>query len=300
MKLTFNVKGAERRKLVDAICQITSTPVKYLGAPTFAYEIGNDYHVDKNGTVTGPRDPDIVTALFKAGFDAETAEIEAEVETPKKKGIMDIIVDELNANAEDGESWQRLHRTPRMECGDGRWRNLDGTFANTDPDGYDGEAAPDGATPTIIETTTEGDLLTIEFPIEDFTPDKMDNLANMVTAKAPLLRKALGIDDLVISTTDNALQFPWFRSLEPEAVSAYMVFIERLCKTALEKKRVTAKERPVENEKFSMRVWLISLGMVGSEFKAVRRELMKNLSGNSAFLRGAPPKAKEREGGNHE
>ncbi|MCL2509174.1 MAG: hypothetical protein FWF05_08370, partial [Oscillospiraceae bacterium] len=146
-----------------------------------------------------------------------------------------------------------------------------------------------------VEIAPRTGRLTIEMPLGNFTPEKLDNLANMVAAREFLLRKALGTDDLAIRVTDDTIKFPWFRSLEPEAVNAYSVFIERLCKTALEKKRVTAKERPVENMKFSMRVWLIGLGMVGPEFKSVRRVLLKNLPGNSAFKNGAPPKANENE-----
>ena len=52
MTITYNVTGTQRKKLVDAISQIQRAPVKYLGAPTFAYEVGG-FTIDKNGTVTG-------------------------------------------------------------------------------------------------------------------------------------------------------------------------------------------------------------------------------------------------------
>lgn len=38
-----------------------------------------------------------------------------------------------------------------------------------------------------------------------------------------------------------------------------------------------------ENEKYSFRIWLISLGMKGDEFKTARRILLAPLSGNAAF-----------------
>lgn len=56
MKLSYNVTGAERKSLVAAISEELNAPTKYLGAPTFAYEIG-DYHIDKAGTLTGPDKP---------------------------------------------------------------------------------------------------------------------------------------------------------------------------------------------------------------------------------------------------
>jgi len=57
--------------------------------------------------------------------------------------------------------------------------------------------------------------------------------------------------------------------------------------------RVNATEKQVENEKYAFRCFLIRLGFVGSEFKAERKILLKNLSGNSAFRNGAPLKAEE-------
>lgn len=36
----FGVTGQDRKKLVEAISEILDTPMNYLGAPTFAYEIG--------------------------------------------------------------------------------------------------------------------------------------------------------------------------------------------------------------------------------------------------------------------
>lgn len=46
-----------------------------------------------------------------------------------KHGIMDILVDEINKNLPEGEKIERLHNEPEMECGDGRWRRLNGQYA---------------------------------------------------------------------------------------------------------------------------------------------------------------------------
>ena len=48
-------------------------------------------------------------------------------------------------------------------------------------------------------------------------------------------------------------------------------------------KRITAKERTVENEKYAFRCFLLRLGFIGDEYKASRKILLKNLDGNSAF-----------------
>ncbi|XJZ27690.1 virulence protein [Bacillota bacterium Lsc_1132] len=136
------------------------------------------------------------------------------------------------------------------------------------------------------------DNLTIEMPLEGFTDTALENLDRLVASKAALIKKAIGADALPIERTETTLKFPWFKfDTNGETVAAYTQFISALCAAAKEQKRVTAKEKPVENEKFAFRVFLIRLGFVGDEYKAARKVLLKNLSGNSAFKNGMPLKA---------
>jgi hypothetical protein len=138
------------------------------------------------------------------------------------------------------------------------------------------------------------DCLSIGFPREGFTDEGIANLEKLVASKAPLIKKALGVDDLPIEVGETELGFPWFRAgLDSGETYAFAQFITQLCKTAKEKKRVTAKapEGDFENEKFTMRVWLIGLGMIGAEFGAVRKLLIKNLDGNSSWRYRKPEKA---------
>jgi hypothetical protein len=71
MKLTLNATCQERKTLAGAISAALNAPTKYLGAPTFAYEIGG-YRIDKAGTVTGADNEELVAALFGQGFSGET------------------------------------------------------------------------------------------------------------------------------------------------------------------------------------------------------------------------------------
>ena len=63
MRLSYNVTGPERKSLVAAISHELNTPTNYLGAPTFAYEVGG-YHIDKTGTVTGEDNRELVACLL--------------------------------------------------------------------------------------------------------------------------------------------------------------------------------------------------------------------------------------------
>ena len=138
------------------------------------------------------------------------------------------------------------------------------------------------------------DTLTIEMPLDGFTDAALENLERLIASKASLIKKAIGAETLPIERTETTLRFPWFRfGIEPEEVSAYSRFIGALCAAAKEQHRVTATDKPVDNEKFAFRVFLIRLGFVGDEYKTARKILLRNLSGNSAFKNGAPAKVTE-------
>jgi hypothetical protein len=132
---------------------------------------------------------------------------------------------------------------------------------------------------------TDIDRLTIEYPLDGFTLENIENLFKMVNSKEVLIKKALGLDELPIKHSEHSLAFPWFRMDIPnDDFKAVAQFITQLCKTAKDKKRVTARaQESFENEKFAMRVWLIGLDMKGEEFAAARKLMMRNLSGNSGF-----------------
>jgi hypothetical protein len=143
-----------------------------------------------------------------------------------------------------------------------------------------------------VNKQLETDRLTIEMPLAGFTEEALANLNKMVEAKAPLLKKALGAEELPIVKAEETISFPWFSNALPENLNAYAQFISQLCKTAKAKKRVTAKpQEAFENEKFTMRVWLIGLGMIGAEFSTARRLLCDPLSGNSSWRYGKPETA---------
>lgn len=219
MEIKYNVTGARRKELVQAVSEIADWPVTYKGAPTFAYEIG-DFTIDKDGTL-----------IFDDMTDSEL--VEKLIEGLEQRGF-------------------------RFE--------------------------------------EHSDSLVIEMPLEGFTDTALENLDRLIASKAALIKKAIGTDALPVERTETTLRFPWFKfNPDPDQVSAYTHFISALCAAAKEQKRVTAKEKPIENEKFAFRVFLIRLGFIGAEYKTTRKILLKNLSGNSAFKNGAPESAEVTE-----
>lgn len=125
--------------------------------------------------------------------------------------------------------------------------------------------------------------LTVEIPLDKVA---VGNLTKLLDAKGNLIRKALGITDLRIEVLDDRVAFPWFSQVDTDSAAAYTHFISALCEMSRNAKRVTATEKPVDNEKYAFRCFLLRLGFIGSEYKMERKILLKNLTGSSAFKDG--------------
>lgn len=165
------------------------------------------------------------------------------------------------------------------------------------PDVTDAAEAPEPADTTDVTEQAEADnaeMSFMDYRIEvshsGFTPEAEENLRRIVASKAPLIKKALGTDSLEIVITDTTIRFPWFtlHGIDGEA-DAYNRLVTAICKMAKEQKRVVAKECATDNEKFSMRLFLIRLGFIGDEYKTARRILLRNLTGNSSWRSGRRP-----------
>lgn len=141
-----------------------------------------------------------------------------------------------------------------------------------------------GFNPIKDETEAEETGLTIEIPLEKVS---IVNLTKLLDAKGELIKKALGVEDIRIELKEDRIDFPWFQELpSPEEIKAYSHFIAALCEMALKQKWITTKEKPVDNEKYAFRCFLLRLGFIGAEYKTARKILLKNLSGSSAFRNG--------------
>ena len=223
MTIKYNRTGADRKSLVDAIASITGAEAKYLGAPSFAYQV--DYFtIDRNGAITFDDRADsgevenLVERLASMGFEAEPVEREADTEAERP-------------------------------------------------------AAHEG--------------LTVQMPADGFTPETLNNLHSLIAAKGRLIRKALGVDLLPVQVEADAVSFPWFSGeITGEEAKAYTHLIGALCDMARNQKRITAREKDTDNDKYAFRCVLLRLGFIGAEYKEERKILLRNLTGSSAFKSG--------------
>ena len=292
MKLNYNVSGGRRKELVEAAGAFIGWKPVYKGAPSFAYAVGN-YLIDKTGMVTGADNIALEAALHQQGFDAETREYDEPDTYESGLGGMgaadlpDIDQDHPGQYADPNESpagemldCSSLGMTEEEELGLGRERR----------ENYQGENGMQAS--DVPESADAGapEHLTVEYPLAGLSSETLDNLTKMVTAKEALIKAALGVEELPIQITEETVNFPWFTLDDPSHAAYYVQFVWALCKTAKEKKRVTAKKRGLTgNPKYAFRCWLLSLGLIGDECKNARKLLLARLDGNSAYLSGSRP-----------
>ncbi len=238
-----------RKELVKKLAEHLEVTSAYLGAPTFAYQVG-DYTVDRRGRI-----------LDSDGRELELNALLAETtEKGREEGSLEIAAEETATNLE------------------------------------------------------------VELPLEGYQGQSLRNLMHVIYSRQPLIKKALGFKtDLVDEKTIAALKEKPMVTLEhfqramegvsvpgidinydkeiitfklgpegdnPGKVEAATKLFGLINLNARRLKRnVSAKVKPTENEKYSLRIWLLRLGMIGDEYKLARRVLLKNLSGNSSFRR---------------
>ncbi|GEQ22096.1 hypothetical protein CBU02nite_26020 [Clostridium butyricum] len=155
--------------------------------------------------------------------------------------------------------------------------------------------------------------------MDGHTGNTLRNLVNMISSKQGLIKKALGIEkDIVtdefvekinsvrLTTLEDfeaealniglekggglgfdfnkkSISFEFLNGLEDEGIKKQ--FAEALNEGAIKLKHTSYKEKKTDNEKFTMRTWLLRLGFIGDKYKEARNQLLRNLSGNSAFRR---------------
>jgi len=136
--------------------------------------------------------------------------------------------------------------------------------------------------------------LCINLPRSFFKEGAIERVKQLVASKETLLKHALNVDSLDIIEEEKEINFPWFPEPKTdEEHDAYLHLTSALCKAANEQKRVTGKDKEVENEKYAFRCFLLKLGFIGDDFKSQRKFLLRNLTGSSAFKNGRPAKEEE-------
>ena len=254
MKVHYNIQKEERKAMVGIVGKVLNTKPVYCGAPSFSYKVGA-FEIAKDGSLCFDDAADeatvarVRTALREAGFTSEDEE--------NKASCADTAADEPS----------------RTEA------------AAAEPSAVETAAEPAPTEEAMAEP--DEDSLSISLPRSLFTETALQNLDALLLSKGRLIRHAFDIPEATYTLTDDRITFAWLHgTITDETAKAYATFISKLCLMARTQKRVTAKEKIVDNEKYAFRCFLLRLGMIGSAYKESRKILLQNLTGSSAFKSG--------------
>lgn len=69
MEIHYNVTGPRRKELAAAVGNFIGMAPVYMKAPTYGFAVGN-YIIDRNGTLTGEENKELIDALAAQDFTA--------------------------------------------------------------------------------------------------------------------------------------------------------------------------------------------------------------------------------------
>ncbi len=252
MKVIYNITGDKRKELVKAIGTELQAKLKYCGAPSFAYEV-DGLTISRDGAVSGEDNRGLIADLEGCyGFVPASKEYDIEMRVASDACVEPRYTDE--------EFGLGVHR-----C---------------DPIGENGMQASDA--PEDVYG------LSVSLPRDGISDETLANIRRIINGKASLIKKALGLSELPVEAEDGAIFFPWYNEAPSgDVVSVVTMLVSRIVSMAKTQKRVIEKdEKPVENEKYAFRCFLLRLGFIGDEYKAARHLLLQNFTGSSAFRTG--------------
>ena len=288
MKVNYNIQKEERKAMVGIVGKVLETKPVYCGAPSFSYKV-RAFEITKDGSLCFDDATDeatvarVRTALSEVGFMSEDGENEASC---ADTGADDPIQTETANTPTEVAAPDELIQT---EVTVNEEMPAETTVEEpTEVDTAESEPVSTEAAPTEeAMAEADEDSLSISLPRSLFTETALQNLDALLLSKGRLIRHAFDIPEATYTLTDDRITFAWLHgTITDETAKAYAEFISKLCLMARTQKRVTAKEKIVDNEKYAFRGFLLRLGMIGNAYKESRKILLQNLTGSSAFKSG--------------
>ncbi|HOA20603.1 MAG TPA: hypothetical protein PKH42_08960, partial [Sedimentibacter sp.] len=259
MQINYNITGEKRKSLVNAISQELNASSKYLGAPTFAYEVAG-YNIDKNGVLMGNDNYELVEDLQGLyDFKAVTEEYDSPI--PESEPVPEGLI------------------IPYEAALGGRvspYRDFE------EPSNYGAKEE--------VEETSSIDNLELSIPMDGHSGTTLKNIVNMLSSKQHLIMKSIGIEeklmdgkfaeDLSLKTTTTLDEFKVAveeigterckgitfdfenniytynipsDNLAYEKISSFAVLAARINEFAKEQKRTSYKVTQDDNPKFALR-----------------------------------------------
>ena len=252
--MTVTTNTTDRKALAKALAGKLGTTAKYMGPPTFGYQVG-DYIVDRDGNIEGEDFEALRDFLQSIGcFPEEETEPAGEQTAPETE------------TPDSGTQDQVSISVPADDLTPAQMKNLLFTLFTKQ---------------YLIGKMTGGDLLNIPdnliARLMENTPETMEDFKALLDAA-----KEDGLTGFEFAEGKITLTYAAHQD-EPERNMLYAMLTARILKAAKEATRVFPERQEPENEKYFARAWLLRIGYNGADSKAERNLLLKHLKGHSAF-----------------
>lgn len=239
-----------RKEIVLKLSEVLNTKPKYLGAPSFAYEVATDTEtliIDRQGLISNLK--------------GEAVTLET-IMNPVKQAEVDMIpsYDQLEDGFEiefplDGHIGISLRNIVNMIAS--KQRLIMKAFNTTQ----------EFVEESFAETLNQNEVETVEHFKEAYLRCRPERCPGIVFDFVA--------ENFVVKLDSH--------NLSKEKIDAFYNLVILINEKAKTLKHTTFKPAQDDNPKYAFRTWLIRLGMNGDEFKTSRKTLLEGLEGSSAF-----------------
>ncbi len=260
--MTITTNTTDRKALAKAIAEELGTTARYMGLPSYGYQIG-DFTVDHDGNIIGEDFGALQDFLRRNGYisDEPDADQEAPAETQP--------AEEAPADSEAVPVTQMDISIPARDATPVQLKNLIFTLHSRQ---------------TLINRMSDSDCLNIPDilvdRLQENTPESLEELTGLLDDS----RAVAGLTGFDVRDGKVSMTFP-FDETQPERWTAYANLLSRIYDAAMKATRVNSErvEPDDQNEKYLAHTWLQRLGYHGADFKAERKILLGHLKGYCAF-----------------
>lgn len=253
--MTITTNTTDRKALAKAIAEELGTTARYLGLPSYGYQIG-DFTVDHDGNIIGEDFGALQDFLRRNGYISD--EPAADQEAPADSEAEPITSMDISIPAHDATVTQLKNLIFMLH-----------------------------SRQTLINRMTDSDCLNVADilidRLQESTPETLEDLTSLLD-DSRAVAELTGFDfrDGRVSMT-----FP-FDEAQPTRWTTYANLLNRIFDAAMKATRVFPErvEPDDQNEKYLAHVWLQRLGYHGADFKAERKILLGHLKGYCAFGSG--------------
>ena len=280
--MTITTNTTDRKALAKAIAAELGTDARYLGLPTYGYQIG-DFTVDRDGNIHGDDFTALRDFLTRNGYSLETPAADPEVpaETQPDQDA------DLEASAEtqdDAPAYSEVEPITRMDVSIPAKDVTPAQLKNLIFMLYSRQS--------IINRMTQSDCLSIPERLITRLQESTFESADILSDLLEDFKANHGLTGFDFRDGRVTMTFPFDES-QPDRWTTYAGLLNRIFDAAMKATRVRPDrvEPDTENEKYLAHVWLQRLGYSGVDSKAERKILLGHLKGYCAFKNGTKMQA---------